>query len=63
MDLSSATDRFPVYLQKNLLRELIGQKAAQSWQDLLTKREFGTSLDSSRSFIYKVGQPMGAYSS
>nr|QXN75373.1 MAG: RNA-dependent RNA polymerase [Grapevine-associated mitovirus 1] len=63
MDLSSATDRFPIYLQKNVIRELIGQKPAQSWETLLTSRSFGTSLDPDRSFKYEVGQPMGAYSS
>jgi len=64
MDLSSATDRFPVHLQRRMMVELIGLKSANSWKNLLTSRSFEERGDEgSRDLHYAVGQPMGAYSS
>jgi hypothetical protein len=68
LDLSSATDRFPVHLQQKLLTYLVsnkyglitGYKFAESWMKLLTRREF---LYDGNLYKYSVGQPMGAYSS
>jgi len=69
LDLSSATDRFPVHLQKKLLNYLLFKstnnviyswKYSESWAKLLTARIFtykGTD------YKYVVGQPMGCYSS
>jgi len=61
MDLSNATDRFPVQLQRRLLSEIIGYEQSLAWKQLMTDRlfEFGTD----DSVEYSVGQPMGAYSS
>jgi len=61
IDLSAATDRFPIKLQKRVLREIIGYKRSESWESLLVWRDYkapdGTNIR------YNVGQPMGAYSS
>nr|QIR30229.1 RNA-dependent RNA polymerase [Plasmopara viticola lesion associated mitovirus 5] len=63
MDLSSATDRFPISLQRRLMRELIGPKASSAWASLLTSREFKVPSGDDQTVKYAVGQPMGAYSS
>jgi len=69
LDLSSATDRFPVHLQRKLLNYLVfsstdnpifSYRYSEYWAKLLTNREF--SYDSSN-YKYAVGQPMGCYSS
>nr|UPW42080.1 MAG: putative RNA dependent RNA polymerase [Inner Mongolia sediment mitovirus 5] len=62
LDLSSATDRFPIHLQRRLIREIFSdERFASSWANLLTKREFLTP--EGQTVMYAVGQPMGAYSS
>jgi hypothetical protein len=61
LDLSSATDRFPVELQKRLLARIYDIKLAQSWQSILSKRSFSTPEGGS--VKYSTGQPMGTYSS
>lgn len=61
-DLSSATDRFPIKLQKEILSLMIGEKKATAWESLLTNDTFTCSWDSS-AIKYGAGQPMGAYSS
>lgn len=59
LDLSSATDRFPVILQSRLLERIYNQEFANSWK-LLLQKEF----DADGSPIkYNCGQPMGSYSS
>jgi len=60
LDLSSATDRFPVKLQYDLLVPIIGETKAAAWRDLLVKRDFYFSTGDVR---YAVGQPMGILSS
>lgn len=62
LDLSSATDRFPVKLQARLLGEIYKDyKFAQNWLELLLNRDYiGPKGEICR---YSVGQPMGAYSS
>jgi hypothetical protein len=70
-DLSSATDRIPVLVQKLALEPLLGVHKAQAWSDILTMREYlipGTAKKFSkeklpRSVRYATGQPMGALSS
>lgn len=63
LDLSAATDRFPVVLQKKLLGYLYQDfKFANNWSNLLTKRGFW-SKQLQRVLYYSVGQPMGCYSS
>ena len=70
LDLSAATDRFPVDLQRRLLENIFGDSVfADAWENLLTNREFAKPADvnvpevSRETVRYAVGQPMGAYSS
>jgi hypothetical protein len=60
LDLSSATDRFPVEIQESLLSKIIGTEKAKAWRALLTNRDFFHSTGNVR---YAVGQPMGILSS
>lgn len=72
-DLSSATDRLPLSLQKIILKEVYGQEFAQNWGELLVGREYASprvtnknikgSASLAESYKYTVGQPMGALSS
>lgn len=70
LDLSSATDRFPVHLQEKMICYLFGNShpinksklMANAWRNLLTQREFLTP-DGESTVKYSVGQPMGGYSS
>lgn len=61
LDLSSATDRFPVELQKRLLARIFHMELAQSWQSILNSRSFTTP--EGYQLKYSTGQPMGTYSS
>jgi hypothetical protein len=61
LDLSSATDRFPVELQKRLLARIYDITLAQSWQFILSQRDFSTPEGGT--VRYSTGQPMGTYSS
>jgi len=61
LDLSSATDRFPVELQKRLLARIFHMELAQSWQSILNSRSFTTP--EGLQLKYSTGQPMGTYSS
>jgi hypothetical protein len=64
IDLSSATDRMPIVLQKRIISFLIGEDKANSWSRLLTSYPFHCKVDKTTSmFKYGCGQPMGAYSS
>jgi hypothetical protein len=70
LDLSAATDRFPILLQQKLLQflfepekvhKLIGSYwFAEHWKRLISQREF---LWEDKLIKYAVGQPMGSYSS
>jgi hypothetical protein len=70
LDLSSATDRFPISLQQKLIQylfepekthKLIGSYwFAKAWRDLISQRDF---LFEGKLIRYSVGQPMGSYSS
>jgi hypothetical protein len=61
LDLSAATDRFPIFLQERLIKYLYGVEKAKSWVYLLTNRSYATPEGDL--LKYSVGQPMGAYSS
>ncbi|UTS95837.1 RNA-dependent RNA polymerase [Rugonectria rugulosa mitovirus 1] len=67
LDLSSATDRFPIYLQQKVMRNIYDSDAiSESWKNLLVDRDYYykdeyTKVESN--YRYSVGQPMGAYSS
>lgn len=62
-DLTAATDRFPITVQRNLLEVLIGKEKADSWEKLLIADDFTVSWDRPNKVKYGAGQPMGAYSS
>jgi len=60
IDLSAATDRFPILIQLRLLRLLTSQPVSEAWRNIMVGGEFtlkGTAVK------YRTGQPMGAYSS
>ncbi|BBN51032.1 RNA-dependent RNA polymerase [Colletotrichum fructicola mitovirus 1] len=61
LDLSSATDRFPIAIQVKLMREIFTHKVALAWRELMVGRAYVNPKG--EQLIYKVGQPMGAYSS
>jgi hypothetical protein len=61
-DLSSATDRLPVTLQRAILAVLTSQEYAAAWYALLCDRDFLLPRGAG-SVRYGAGQPMGAYSS
>jgi hypothetical protein len=70
LDLSAATDRLPLWLQKAILGGIAGQEYAQQWATLLVNRDYVLSLEDQNSgrmvrypIRYAVGQPMGALSS
>jgi len=73
-DLTAATDRLPIAIQKNLLSVVFGRKFSEAWATLLVDRDYQIShLQKQYPYItlpggighvrYAVGQPMGAYSS
>ncbi|QKI79982.1 RNA-dependent RNA polymerase [Erysiphe necator associated mitovirus 34] len=62
LDLTAATDRFPVELQEIFMSKMLGAEKASAWKRLMVAYEYyvpwaGTTVK------YAVGQPMGAYSS
>jgi len=60
VDLSAATDRFPVEVQELLIAALIGPTRAGAWRRILTDLPYTLK---GKDYRYAVGQPMGAYSS
>lgn len=70
LDLSSATDRFPISLQERLLSFIWNDKLSKSWMKILQEREFCLdayeaehNLTGFDTVKYACGQPMGTYSS
>jgi len=71
-DLSSATDRFPLSLQTQVIRSFFGGTIADLWTKLM-KRDFAVSRiktgtkgkmeEIPEKIKWEVGQPLGAYSS
>lgn len=61
LDLSSATDRLPISLQRNII-DMMFPGLGQAWSDSLVDR-FYSLPNSDQKYQYAVGQPMGAYSS
>lgn len=61
-DLSAATDRLPLNLQKDVLSLIVGPRIASLWASLLGDREWYLAK-TDESYRYAVGQPMGALSS
>nr|UPW42181.1 MAG: putative RNA dependent RNA polymerase [Sichuan mito-like virus 39] len=63
-DLSAATDRLPLQFQKIVLGPVLGIHLAETWGNLLTKRDYVLGKKNrARKYRYAVGQPMGALSS
>jgi hypothetical protein len=61
LDLSAATDRFPIVLQQKLLSLLYNDyKFGENWRNLLVERNYEFE---DKEYRYSVGQPMGAYTS
>jgi len=67
LDLSSATDRFPISLQKQIIEAMgLTKEQSDSWASLLTSHDFQVPLTMDTGYTsvkYAVGQPMGARSS
>jgi hypothetical protein len=62
LDLSAATDRFPISLQEKLLGVIFDDaEFSSAWKEILVNRFF--SYKNEFPIRYTVGQPMGAYSS
>lgn len=66
-DLSAATDRLPLLIQKMIIGSLFSEELAHHWANLMVNREFKTphrpNANIPEKVIYAVGQPMGALSS
>jgi hypothetical protein len=61
LDLTAATDRFPLAFQQQIIEILFNEDVAKAWGEVLTDRWF---LGPENEVIkYEVGQPMGARSS
>lgn len=58
-DLTAATDRFPLEVQKRVLKPLLGD-LVEGWSDLISERDFKYK---DKLIRYGVGQPMGMLSS
>jgi len=59
-DLTSATDRLPIFLYEDILEERFGKEYQESWTTLMIRNGFHWKTG----FVfYKTGQPMGIYSS
>jgi hypothetical protein len=59
-DLTAATDRMPILLQKEVLKPIFGKEITDLWSDLLINRDIDNRGAPVR---YAVGQPMGFLSS
>lgn len=63
IDLTQATDRFPVKTQISILGALVGNTEwAEAWGRVMVEHEFYVPW-TGQTVKYGVGQPMGAYSS
>jgi hypothetical protein len=61
-DLSAATDRFPLSLQKELIKGCFGSEVSDTFESVLTKTPFYVPWED-KTITYNCGQPMGAYGS
>jgi len=61
LDLSSASDRFPLILQHKIMERLTGcSEFSKAWVDLMVNRDFTYK---SKTYRWNCGQPLGAHSS
>jgi len=63
LDLSSATDRFPMSLQAKLVAALTSDEFSNAWKHILIGYPYEATKPLSGLHYYKAGQPMGGYSS
>lgn len=64
LDLTAATDRFPIKLQEKVMAYLYDEDKAKAWKSLLIDTPFSVPwLKPGSTVMYNSGQPMGAYSS
>lgn len=61
-DLTSATDRFPLSLQKVLMDHLYGPEISDLWETAISKRKWRVGKQD-HYISWGRGQPLGAYSS
>ena len=61
LDLSNATDRMPIALQRRVISRIVGEERATAWAHILVGYEYTSK--GNPSVNYNCGQPMGAYSS
>jgi hypothetical protein len=65
-DLTAATDRMPVEIQKSVISKLFSQEISDLWLDICVNRDFNLPRQGKfprKSVRYAVGQPMGLLSS
>jgi len=65
-DLSAATDRLPLSLQKAIISQIFGSEIGDAWARILVDRDYFLKIPNVREEValrYAVGQPMGALSS
>lgn len=63
-DLTNATDRFPVRLQRIVMTQLFGEEFSLHWNYVMTQRDFSLeSKDKTKKVRYSRGQGMGLYTS
>lgn len=60
LDLSSATDRFPIEVQQKIIETLFGREYAEDWKTVMVGYPFEYR---GNMITYARGNPMGAYSS
>lgn len=60
IDLTTATDRFPIAIEKLILSIWFGEEYAKAWENIMVSLPFDYL---GRKIFYKTGNPMGAYSS
>lgn len=60
IDLTSATDRFPIDIQKEMLSIYTNKSYAESWKEIMVGYQFDYQKGN---IYYKTGNPMGFYSS
>jgi len=64
IDLSNATDRFPISLQIQLLKKQLPDNYVDAWRDVMVGYPFLYEKDGDSTTVnYSVGTPMGAYTS
>lgn len=64
LDLTNATDRFPISVISDVLQGLLPKSFVESWVHVMVGLPFDFSLrGKSEKVFYAVGNPMGAYSS